>query len=476
MKDAARRFLSSDKTKKHFQHLINAAMRHLGPEPPLLRKLNVITTAIQTRIVIVHYGGDVPPLFVVHQRSESFVITVDSKLPAPSDSDSLQAQLRSVKSEDTPTTIVDPPSLMWASSTMELILSEIDRFPSLYEDGQVDESYRRKCVRCLLRLSRKYSRLPPSFFLYDAAKNGQHSVDGGGFADIWMGSLDGSPVCMKVLRYYTSLADEKLEQLVKTFCREALCWGRMNHPNILPFLGVDEQTFRPSFCLISPWMENGNLMSFLKKAPHFNRYKAITDTAQGMRYLHELDPPIVHADIRGANILVKGDLSCCLADFGLSAATEMTITSVRREGTVAWMAPEALREVIPPIGPSTERDIYAFGCTMFEIITGQRPFNDLPTPFIVRKVTEGERPPRPQLEEIPNDKWALINACWDHEPNNRPRSRQVLLALGVPPSPNYTILCRPDSDQNGESLYRKLRSDKEYLLQLMPRNEEKPSK
>ncbi|KAK0211592.1 hypothetical protein IW262DRAFT_1251574, partial [Armillaria fumosa] len=53
----------------------------------------------------------------------------------------------------------------------------------------------------------------------------------------------------------------------KKFCREALVWQNVKHPNILPFLGVNKEIFAPSFCLISPWMDNGNIMSFLCHHP-----------------------------------------------------------------------------------------------------------------------------------------------------------------------------------------------------------------
>ncbi|KAJ7785471.1 kinase-like domain-containing protein, partial [Mycena olivaceomarginata] len=154
-------------------------------------------------------------------------------------------------------------------------------------------------MHCLRRLSTNSSRLPPSYFIYDAVKEGQNCAYGGGFSDIWRGRLNGTPVCLKVLRFNTSLTDQAYQNLVRTFCREALYWGRLDHPNILPFLGVDDQMFAPSFCLISPWMDNGNVINFLEKNPDFDRLKAAIDAAEGMRYLHELDPPMVHADIRG---------------------------------------------------------------------------------------------------------------------------------------------------------------------------------
>ncbi|KAJ6583575.1 hypothetical protein DFH09DRAFT_841857, partial [Mycena vulgaris] len=49
------------------------------------------------------------------------------------------------------------------------------------------------------------------------------------------------------------------------FCREALSWGLLRHRNILPFLCVYEDG--PSLCLLSPWMENGSLLTFLETYP-----------------------------------------------------------------------------------------------------------------------------------------------------------------------------------------------------------------
>lgn len=52
------------------------------------------------------------------------------------------------------------------------------------------------------------------------------------------------------------------------FAKEAILWGQLHHPNILPFYGIyylDEN--RKQICLVSPWMTNGNLSMFLKKNP-----------------------------------------------------------------------------------------------------------------------------------------------------------------------------------------------------------------
>ncbi|KAF8207472.1 kinase-like domain-containing protein, partial [Mycena galopus ATCC 62051] len=287
--------------------------------------------------------------------------------------------------------------------------------------------------------------------------------------DIWTGRLEAARVCLKVLRYHITMREEEYLELIK---EKVLCWGTLKHPNILPLLGVDDQMFKPSFTLISPWMENQSLVIFLEKHADFDRLQAAIDIAQGMRYLHELDPPIVHADIHGANVLVTGDRRFCLTDFGLSAVTQMTITSVRNPGAAAWTAPEVLRDI--GILPLPERDVYAFGCTLFQvripnfvcsfysrltqIFTGHHPFQAPPfkglAPFQMnQKVIDGERPARPvagsPLPQISDATWDLIQACWEHQPTRRPSARQILRSLGIPPPPSYTILRRPGKITSG---------------------------
>jgi serine/threonine protein kinase len=50
------------------------------------------------------------------------------------------------------------------------------------------------------------------------------------------------------------------------FCRESLIWRQLRHPNVLPFIGVDAQTFASTnfLCMVSPWMERGTIMDYIK--------------------------------------------------------------------------------------------------------------------------------------------------------------------------------------------------------------------
>ncbi|KAJ7572124.1 kinase-like domain-containing protein [Mycena floridula] len=253
----------------------------------------------------------------------------------------------------------------WACALTELLQNEI-RY------SIDDAAYRALCLRNLRRIIKKFDILPPSFVIHDIVLDEpRRPLFGGGFADVYKGSRKGQHVCLKVLRLFTQTIEMR-QKLLKDFCREALLWRQLDHPNVLPLLGVTIELFAPSFCLVSPWMSNGNVMQYLERNPELSRINAVQDIAAAIQYLHEHKPPIVHADIRGANVLVLDNLQCCLADFGLSTITEssgITGTSTASQaGSVRWMAPEILS--LSTHGTDlnqTSRDIYAFACTVVEV-------------------------------------------------------------------------------------------------------------
>ncbi|KAK0484732.1 kinase-like domain-containing protein, partial [Armillaria novae-zelandiae] len=158
-------------------------------------------------------------------------------------------------------------------------------------------------------------------------------------------------------------------------CLEAETWSALSHPNILPFFGANVDLFAPYMCLASPWMSNGCIISFLEQNPDHDRLKSITEIADGLNYLHNLDPVIVHSDIRGANIILTDDFTCCIANFGTSFAVEKvdafpltkTQTLQSPNPSLRWMAPELIRSGEHLELQSASRDVYSFGCTMIEV-------------------------------------------------------------------------------------------------------------
>ncbi|KAK0463553.1 kinase-like domain-containing protein [Desarmillaria tabescens] len=282
-------------------------------------------------------------------------------------------------------------------------------------------------MKCLRALSKARSIVPSSFSSRDVTREGPYPISGGGFADIYKGRLDDTQVCLKVLRIF--IPEKARAKLLRDFCREALVWRQFRHPNILPFLGVSEDLFAPSYCLISPWMDNGNIMSYLEAHPDHDRLTSLIQVAEGMKYLHNLDPPVVHSDIRGANILVMDDLRCCLADFGLSLFAEsqaLDSTSRMSKGSIRWLAPEYMDSTLFDRSYLTARDIYAYGCTIIEIFTGESPFSGIKNDagVMCEVVTKRSRPPRPPLHVFPNDSlWFLVELCLINASRWRPDAK-----------------------------------------------------
>ncbi|KAE9391639.1 kinase-like protein, partial [Gymnopus androsaceus JB14] len=219
------------------------------------------------------------------------------------------------------------------------------------------------------------------------------------------------------------------------FCQEALVWRQLKHKNILSFLGVNTTLFFPSFCLISPWMDNGNIIRYLKLYPDHNINVVLSDISAGLHYLHSRSPPIIHGDLRGGNILVANDLSCCLADFGLAVAAAVpeisyiTSTTSNSKTPVRWLAPEYFRK---SNFTNTAREIYAFGCTIVEVITQELPFKECDSDTdVLLSALANERPQRPQSDWCTDKLWDLTTQCWAHKPEQRPSAVKIFHSLSL---------------------------------------------
>jgi serine/threonine protein kinase len=130
--------------------------------------------------------------------------------------------------------------------------------------------------KALIRLSRAAKLHPRCFPLSGVEKIG-NQVAAGAFGDIWQGRVQDQSVSIKMMRVFrdTDIQDVLKVGLIRSsiaFCynylqafgREALIWRQLSHPNLLPFFGLYYVDSR--LCLVSPWMENGHLLQFLRHA------------------------------------------------------------------------------------------------------------------------------------------------------------------------------------------------------------------
>ncbi|KAG6809628.1 hypothetical protein H0H92_015483 [Tricholoma furcatifolium] len=260
----------------------------------------------------------------------------------------------------------------------------------------------------------------------------------GGFADVYKANLRGQVVCLKTVRL-NSRTDS--ERFLKIFSKEAILWGQLRHPNILPFYGIFRVKERLS--MVAPWMENGDVSKYLKNNKSSNRVLLSLDVGQGLQFLHEND--IVHGDLKAGNILVNDFGRACLADLGLSSISDKEIlawtshSSVgSKGGTIRWQAPELFNpEGDEEVHNTKASDIYAWACVAYEIFTGEIPLSHLTRDAtVIHKVLSGERPKRPSNESLSwsvwgltENIWKLMETCWDSDPVQRPNASVVVETL-----------------------------------------------
>ncbi|KAJ7619295.1 kinase-like domain-containing protein [Roridomyces roridus] len=316
---------------------------------------------------------------------------------------------------------------------VQQVRSPDNSFPSdqllqvLDRGALINQEHARKGCRIVRKLSETCDRLPSSFFITNVVERDLYPRFGGGFGDVYRARYEGQNVALKHMRHF--LRGSELRDIRLRLCREALVWKDLNHPNILPFIGIDRETFPESLCMVSPWMENGTVLAYLAVHGRANVNKLLFEIAKGIQYLHSRN--IVHGDLRGANILIKEDWVACLADFGLSSFTDLTSRThtSNRAGSLYWMAPELIdpdrfgRKFIRT--PAT--DVYAFGCVCFELYTGRPPFSELSETAALFKIIGGERAQRPVGEpSISDGLWSQITTYWDGDPASRPTIEIVL--------------------------------------------------
>ena len=157
--------------------------------------------------------------------------------------------------------------------------------------------FRSRTIRTLRSLCGSWGILPASYTL-----EGEVTVDSkcpwtcAGFGEIWYGTWGSEKVAVKVIKITSSADPEKLKKVcvitftttfyirltfVQQFSKEAIIWGQLKHRNLLPLYGVSAGIKITGIdyehpCLVSPWMENGNIRVFVRTNPTVNRFKLVS--------------------------------------------------------------------------------------------------------------------------------------------------------------------------------------------------------
>ncbi|CAE6497506.1 unnamed protein product, partial [Rhizoctonia solani] len=145
----------------------------------------------------------------------------------------------------------------------------------------------------------------------DKSKCNEYPERIGGFGEVYRGVLrNGTKVSIKILKMMSTNGDEN--KLFKHAAHELYIWSKCKHPNILELIGMAK--FRNQITMVSPWMEDGNLQSFLPQHSELDRCKMCVQISDSISYLHSQG--VVHGDIKGDNVLVSNEGIVKVMDFG----------------------------------------------------------------------------------------------------------------------------------------------------------------
>ncbi len=250
--------------------------------------------------------------------------------------------------------------------------------------------------------------------------DGRYRVDAkiarGGMATVYR-ALDtrlDRTVAIKVM--HALFADD--EAFVTRFIREAKSAARLSHPNVVAVFDQGEDAGQ--VFLAMEYIEGRNLRDLLRERGRLSPQEALSVLGPVLAALSAAhDAGLVHRDVKPENVLLADDGRIKVADFGLArAAASRNVTSATTLiGTVAYLAPEQVTRGVA----DARSDVYAAGIMLFEMLTGQPPYEgETPISVAYRHANEDVPGPSSRVPGLPPSLDALVTRATARDPDLRP--------------------------------------------------------
>ncbi|CAD5173155.1 unnamed protein product, partial [Musa acuminata subsp. malaccensis] len=208
----------------------------------------------------------------------------------------------------------------------------------------------------------------------------------GGYGPVYRGTLDHTPVAIKVLRPDAAQGRSQFQQEVEILC----C---IRHPNMVLLLGAC-----PEYgCLVYEYMANGSLEDRLFRRgntppiPWQHRFRIAAEIGTGLLFLHQTKPePLVHRDLKPANILLDRNYVSKISDVGLARLVPPSVADnvtqyrmTATAGTFCYIDPEYQQTGMLGI----KSDVYSMGILLLQLVTGKPPMGL--THYVERAIEKG---------------------------------------------------------------------------------------
>ncbi|MEV4315164.1 serine/threonine-protein kinase [Actinocrispum sp. NPDC049592] len=254
----------------------------------------------------------------------------------------------------------------------------------------------------------------------------------GGMGEVWAGrdtKLD-REVAVKFIRFPEGAPDQ---ELIRRFVRESRITARLRHPGVPAVFDVGTDDGRPY--LVMEYVHGLSISDLLARHQRLPVGWCAAIAAQTCAVLvvaHQAS--LIHRDLKPSNLMLEPDGTVKVLDFGLAVGLDLAdmsqITRLGQNiGTPAYMAPEQVLAAMS--GPRT--DLYALGCTLHEMLTGQQLFTGATAYSVMRQQVDD--PPvsaRSIRSDIPAELDTLLGALLAKKPEDRPDSALQTYELLLP--------------------------------------------